>query len=277
MPVPGLPLKNKVQHRFQELCDKGGGPHGGPPRGQVQLLLKEAGQSLNEFGFDETATHLQHFADRNPWHVCFAVGLAWGHLAQLKLEMTGAVVEFLESGDGIWLDEATNFCLERGPDAIRRPLASAYEVFQTTRLPQSLPNSLDRIRSAQDRWLGKVLGPPRAPYIGSWNSTAMFMVSLFAQPDLARTMKEPVFMLPPGGPIFTALRVLNTVHVLPEPPDGNDMDEGGWEPGVLFNNNALMHKLIPGPHDMNMIDLHSGLYMLGTKYPFADQWVPASI
>jgi hypothetical protein len=239
----------------------------------VQLLLKEAGQSLNEFGFDETAGHLNHFADRNPWHVCFAVGLAWGHLAQGKLEMTEAVVEFLESGDGIWLDEAAKFCLERGPDALRRPLASVYEVFRTTRLPAQLPDTLDGLKSAQNRWLGRVLGPPRAPYIGSWNSTAMFMVALFAQPALAATMKEPVFVLPPGGPIFTALRVLHTVHILNEAPDGNDLDDGGWEPGVLFNNNKLMQTLIPGPHDLNMIDLHSGLYMLGTKYPLADQWL----
>lgn len=269
----GLPLKNKVQHRFNELCEKGGGPGGGPPRGQVQALLKEAGKSLNEFGFDETATHLKEFADRNPWHVCFAVALAWGHLTQPKLEMTEAVVEFLESYDAVWLDRAAGFCMERGPDAVRRPLASAYEVFRTTRLPSDLPDSLKGVKSAEDRWLGKVLGPPRAPYIGSWNSTAMFMVALFAQPDLARSMKEVVVVLPPGGPIFAALKVLHSVKVLPSGPDGNDMDDGGWEPGVLFGNNALMQTLIPGPHDLNMIDLHSGLYMLGTKYPLADQWV----
>lgn len=101
----------------------------------------------------------------------------------------------------------------------------------------------------------------------------MFMVVLFAQPDLARTMKTVEVILPPGGPIFTALKVLHSVKILNDRPDGDDMDDGGWEPGVLFNNNALMQLLIPGPHDLNMIDLHSGLYMLGTKYPFADQWV----
>lgn len=273
MKPSGLPLKNKTQHRFKDLCEKGGGPGGGPPRGQVQLLLKEAGQSLNEFGFDETATHLQHFADRNPWHVCFAVSLAWGHLAKLDLEMTESVVEFLESYDGLWLDRAAGFCLERGPDAIRRPLANAYEVFQTTRLPADLPDTLAGVRSAEDRWLGRVLGPPRVPYIGSWNSTAMFMVALFAQPDLAHSMKDVVVVLPPGGPIFTALKVLHSVKVISEGPDGDDMDDGGWEPGVLFNNNAIMQTLVPGPHDLNMIDLHSGLYMLGTKYPYADQWL----
>jgi len=269
----GLPLKNKIQHRFKELCDKGGGAGGGPPRGMVQALLKEAGQSLNEFGFDETAAHLSQFGDRNPWHVCFAVSLAWGHLAQLDLEMTEAVVEFLESHDGLWLDRAASFCMERGPDAIRQPLANAYHVFQTTRLPVNLPASLSGIKSAEDRWLGKVLGPPRVPYIGSWNSTAMFMVALFAQPALAQTMKEVSVILPPGGPIFTALRVLHSVKILASAPDGNDMDDGGWEPGVLFSNNALMQTLIAGPHDLNMVDLHSGLYMLGTKYQFADQWI----
>jgi hypothetical protein len=265
----GLPLKNKIQHRFKELCENGGGPL----RGKVQALLKEAGTSLNEFGFEETALHLDKFSDRNPWHVCFAVSLAWGHLAQLKIEMTEAVVEFLESHDGLWLDEAAKYCMERGPDAIRRPLANAYQVFETTRLPANLPTTLKGMKSAEDRWLGKVLGPPRVPYIGSWNSTAMFMVALFAQPELGRSMKEVEVILPPGGPIFTALKVLHSVKLLPHGPDGNDMDDGGWEPGVLFNNNDLMQQLIAGPHDLNMIDLHSGLYMLGTKYAFADQWV----
>lgn len=273
MKPTGLPLKNQVQLRFKELCEKGGGPGGGPARGQVQLLLKEAGRSLNDFGFDETAQHLNAFADRNPWHVCFAVSLAWGHLAQLDLEMTEAVVEFLESYDGAWLDRAGSFCMERGPEAIRRPLANAYQAFQSTRLPAALPDTLEKMRDAENRWLGKVLGPPRIPYIGSWNSTAMFMVALFAQPDLARSMKDVVVVLPPGGPIFTALKVLHSVKMLPTGPDGDDMDDGGWEPGVLYNNNDLMHQLVPGPHDLNMIDLHSGLYMLGTKYPFADQWV----
>ena len=101
----------------------------------------------------------------------------------------------------------------------------------------------------------------------------MFMVALFAKPALAATMKEVDVILPPGGPIFTALKVLHSAKVLPSAPDGDDMDDGGWEPGVLFSNNALMQTLIPGPHDLNMIDLHSGLYMLGTKYPFADQWL----
>lgn len=269
----GLPLKNKMQHGFKDLCEKGGGLDGGPTRGAVQLLIKEAGQSLNAFGFDETALHLKEFSDRNPWHVCFAVSLAWGHLAKLDLEMTEAVVEFLDSYDGAWLDRAGTFCMERGPDAIRRPLANAYNVFQSTRLPAELPDTLKGVKSAEDRWLGRVLGPPRAPYIGSWNSTAMFMVALFAQPALARSMKTVEVILPPGGPIFTALKILHSVKIVADRPDGDDMDDGGWEPGVLFNNNALMQTLIRGPHDLNMIDLHSGLYMLGTKYPFADQWL----
>jgi hypothetical protein len=273
MKLSGLPLKNKIQHRFKELCDKGGGPGGGPTRGKVQQLLKEAGESLNAFGFSETEEHLKTFSDRNPWHVCFAVSLAWGHLAQLKLEMTDAVVTFLETGEGIWLDEAAKFCMERGPDAMRKPLVGAREVFSNLKLPDVLPNTLVGVKNAENRWLGRVLGPPRVPYIGSWNSTAMFMVALFAQPSLARSMKDVIVVLPPGGPIFTALSVLHKVKLLSAPPDGNDMDDGGWEPGVLFNNNALMQSLIAGPHDLNMIDLHSGLYMLGTKYPHADQWL----
>lgn len=269
----GLPLKNKIQHRFKELCEKGGGVGGGPTRGAVQKLLQEAGSTLNEYAYEQTETHLLAFAIKNPWHVCFAVSLAWGHLAHLELDMTEAVVEFLESGDGVWLDRAAKFHLERGPDAIRQPLASAYHVFNTIRLPDQVPDSLNGIKNAEHRWLGKVLGPPRVPYIGSWNSTAMFMVALFSRPILAKSMKESVVVLPPGGPVFSALNILHSVKILNQKPDGNDMDDGGWEPGVLFGNNKLMETLIPGLSDFNMLDLHSGLYLLGTNYPYADQWL----
>jgi hypothetical protein len=101
----------------------------------------------------------------------------------------------------------------------------------------------------------------------------MFMVAAFAQPTLAASMKSYDFILPPGGPIWVALAKLNRVHVLTHRPAGGDLDDENWEPGVLFENNALMAELIPGPHDLNMIDLHSGLYLLGTNHPQADQWI----
>lgn len=269
----GLPLKNRVQHEFKSLCEKGGGIQGGPTRGGVQKLLQHYGSLLNKYAYEQSAFHISTFSNSNPWHICFSVGLAWGHLAQLHLDMTEAAVNFLESGNGTWLDHASKFHLERGPDAIRQPLASAFHVFSTIRLPSQVPDSLDGIKNAENRWLGKVLGPPRVPYIGSWNSTALFMVALFSRPHLAQSMLNPVVVLPPGGPVYTALNILQSVHIISEKPDGNDMDDGGWEPGVLYNNNALMAKLIPGMPGLNMVDLHSGLYLLGTNYPHADQWL----
>lgn len=264
---------NEIQRRYNELCKLGGGPKGGPARGPVQALLLEGGQRLNQLAFGETAQALTLEPDANPWHMMFAVGLGWGHLAILSDNFVLDAVEYLGSDDPLALDRASQAHNERGPEPLRASLASAKSLFDNVRLPNALPTTLAGIKSAQDRWLGRIIGPQRPRYIGSWNATAMSMVAAFAQPSLAATMKTNDFMLPPGGPIWVALRKLHQSRVLSRPPSGSDLDDGGWEPGVLFENNALMAELIPGPHNLNMIDLHSGLYLLGTNHPQADSWI----
>jgi hypothetical protein len=264
---------NEIQRRFDELCKLGGGQRGGPTRGRVQALLLDGGQRLNRLAFDETAQALALDPSANPWHVMFAVGLGWGHLAILNDAFVNAAVEYLGAGDPLALDRASDYHNERGPEPLRASLASAKTLFDNVRLPTNLPTTLSGIKSAQDRWLGKLIGPQRPRYIGSWNATAMFMVAAFAQPQLAATMQTNEFMLPPGGPIWAALRKLHQTHLLSRAPAGGDLDDGDWEPGVLFENNALMAELIPGPHNLNMIDLHSGLYLLGTNHPQADSWI----
>lgn len=264
---------NEIQQRFEELRKLGGGQRGGPARGRVQQLLLEGGQRLNRLAFAETAQALSLDPSANPWHVMFVVGLGWGHLANIEDAFVRCALTYLGSGDPLSLDRASDFHNERGPEPLRASLASAKTLFDNVRLPGSLPATLTGIRSAQDRWLGALIGPQRPRYIGSWNATAMFMVAAFAQPQLAATMRTNDFMLPPGGPIWIALRKLHQAHVLSRPPAGGDLDDGDWEPGVLFENNALMAELIPGQHSLNMVDLHSGLYLLGTNHPQADSWI----
>lgn len=264
---------NEIQRRFQQLCQLGGGQGGGPTRGRVQELLKEGGERLNRLAYQETRDALTNNPGADPWHVAFAVGLGWGHLAVLSDEFVRNAVDYLGTGDPLRLDDAAAFHNERGPDPLRASLASAKYLFEHTRLPKQIPPTLSGIKSAQDRWLGRLMGPDRPRYIGSWNTTAMFMVAAFAQPPLAHTMKANDFILPPGGPIWVALSKLHQAKVLSRKPAGGDLDDEGWEPGVLFENNALMAELIPGPADLNMIDLHSGLYLLGTNHQQADQWI----
>lgn len=264
---------NEIQRKFDALCKLGGGQKGGPARGPIQALLLDGGQRLNRMAFDETAFALKLNPNANPWHTMFAVGMGWGHLANLHEGFINAAVNYLETNDPLKLDDASTFHNERGPEPLRASLASAKWLFDNVRLPETLPATLAGIRSAQDRWLGKLMGPTRPAYIGTWNATAMFMVATFAQPALAATMKSNDFMLPPGGPIWKALQRLYRCHLLTNAPAGGTLDDGDWEPGVLFENNALMAELIPGPHQLNMIDLHSGLYLLGTNHPQADSWI----
>jgi hypothetical protein len=145
-------------------------------------------------------------------------------------------------------------------------------MFATVTLPAALPSSLEQYRRAQDRWLGPIISPNRPRYIGSWNATAMFMVALFSNRTLADKMTEPTVMLPPGGPIFNALTLLHYGHILTRRPAGSELDDEAFEPGAIYENNALFAELHKGHLGWNFLDVHSGLYMLGTRLPESDKW-----
>jgi hypothetical protein len=70
---------NVTQTQFLSLYELGGGPGGGPARSKVQHLLRESGKKLNEFAYEQIGQQIIALTDRNPWHVCFAVGMSWGH------------------------------------------------------------------------------------------------------------------------------------------------------------------------------------------------------
>jgi len=206
------------------------------------------------------------YADANPWYVCFAIGLSWGHLAKFEIEFTGAAVSLLSSWNDEDLRLARTYCLERGPEPIEQSLRGAYILFSRVRLPSDLPDTLERLSRAQERWLAPILNPSeRPPYIGSWNSTAMFMAALFAQPALAHTLLEPPPILPPAGPTFRGLQLLHQARILSRAPAGSELDDAEFEPGILYENNALLAELRKGRSDWSLVDLHSGLYMLGTR------------
>jgi len=271
----GKPI-NKVQERFNELCDNGGGAGGGPARTKIQELLHQGSEKLNEFAFDEITSHLAKFSDRNPWHVCYAVSLGWGHLARIEEDFTDAATIALETRDPDALREASTFHLERGRQPILDSLTSGHQMFSMVRLPQELPDDLSAMARAQTRWMTPLVSPsqPRPRYMGTWNATAMFMVALFAKPVVATNLRDPGSVaLPPNGPIASSLSLLHKAKILTRGPAGNDLDGGGWEPGVIYENNGLMLELLKGKSDWNLLDVHSGLYMLGTRFPLSAGWV----
>jgi hypothetical protein len=270
MPIPN-PV-NDTQRGFNELCIRGGGQRGGPARTRVQTLLADSGRQLTGIGRGEISEHLSHYASDNPWHVCFAVGLCWGRLARLDLEFTRAAVRLINEWNDADLRLARRFHYERGPDPIEQSLMGAHVLFGKVVLPARLPESLDRYRRAQDRWLGPILSRERPRFIGSWNATAMFMIALFSNPALADQLTTPVVMLPPGGPIFNALSILHREHVLSRPPSGSELDDEAFEPGAIYENNALFEEIHRGYAAWNLLDVHSGLYMLGTRLAESNSW-----
>ncbi|MET4728564.1 hypothetical protein ABIE09_002374 [Lysobacter enzymogenes] len=216
---------------------------------------------------------MQECADANPWYVCFAMGLSWGHLAKLDVDFTKAVVRTLENWNDDDLKCACSYHLERGPEAIRQSLVGAYAFFGKVTLLEALPNSLEKLDAAQQRWLSPVLHPISRPkYIGSWNATAMFMAALFAQPDLAQSQRHQKPLLPPGGPVFNGLRMLYDVNVSGEKPAGSELGDQAFEPGALYINNNLLTVLCGSLEGWCLLDVHSGVYMLGTRHPHSASW-----
>ncbi len=130
---------NDMQREFQALCALGGGLNGGPARGRVLNLLRSSGHRLNVWAYQVMAKHLDAYPDANPWHVCFAVSLSWGHLAQLDLAFTGHVVDLLAHWNDDDLAAARSFFLERGPLPIEQSLAGAYSCSRRWRFRQPFP------------------------------------------------------------------------------------------------------------------------------------------
>jgi hypothetical protein len=259
---------NATQLVFNELCVKGGGPGGGPARGKVLELLRESGKSLNELAYKEAEEMFAAFPDANPWYVCFAIGLAWGHLARLELGFTEAVIAVLSSWNTTDLNKAANHHMERGRQPIIQSLTGARILFDKITLPKAIPTTLEGLGRAQERWLGAVLNPKeRPPYIGAWNGTAMFMTALFANPKLAATQTANPPALPPGGPIHAGLNYLFQGKIVTKPAAGSELDDAAFEPGVIYEDNGLFSELCKQRSDWCMIDVHSGVYMLGTRDP----------
>ena len=67
--------------------------------------------------------------------------------------------------------------------------------------------------------------------------------------------------------------MLHQAHVITDPPEGSELDDQAFEPGALYVNNALMESLLKGLPDWGMLEVHSGLYMLGTRFPMSNQWL----
>jgi hypothetical protein len=87
------------------------------------------------------------YADANPWHVCFAIGLSWGNLAKFQTEFTGAAVSLLRSWNDEDLRLARTFHYERGPEPIEQSLRGAHILFSRVTLPPTLPDTLERLKT----------------------------------------------------------------------------------------------------------------------------------
>jgi len=69
------------------------------------------------------------------------------------------------------------------------------------------------------------------------------------------------------------LALLHRVHFLPKKPAGSELDDEAFEPGAIFENNALFVDILKGVSGWSLVDVHSGLYMLGTRDPRSENLI----
>jgi hypothetical protein len=263
---------NECQRQFNELCKKGGGRNGGPARTKVQQLLRDEGKLLNGHAYDEVASALDVAARYNPWYIFFALGLCWGEMARYSDRYLLAAVGAIESWNDQDRGEATKHYTQKGHDLLEGSLRSASVVFeQIGSALITVPDSVQGYDKLQEKWFRRLhlLTPP---YVGPWNATALFMVALFAQPDLAKSMKTMRPILPSGGPISRALSLIHQVGVTNHPAQTLQDDYGLGGLAGATADNGTMQELIIGLSDCSMVDMHSGLYMLGSRDPKSDMY-----
>ncbi len=263
---------NQCQRQFNELCKKGGGRNGGPARTKVQQLLRDEGKLLNRNAYDDVASALDVGDGHNPWHVFFALGLCWGEMARYSDEYLLAAVRALASWNDDDRREATKSHTQKGHDLLQGSLRGASVVFQQMGASLSdVPETIEEHNKLQGRWFRR-LNALNPPYIGPWNATALFMVALFARPKLAAEMKTLGPVLPSGGPISRALNLLHHVHVTNHPAQTLEDDVRFGALAGATADNGTMQELIVGMADCSMVDMHSGMYMLGSRDPKSDSY-----
>lgn len=257
---------NEYQERFNQICEDGGGQKHGPTRGKVQALLRDAGQALNQYAYCEIETALDNLPDKDPWHVCFAMGLCWGEMATMDSTFFEAAVGCIEGWNDADRKTARKFCTQKGADLVEGSLRSAFRIFDdVTRFPVGeIPDTLEGLNKAQRSWLRSV-DKLQPTYIGPWNATALFMVALFARPDLAASMVTSGPILPPGGPIHRALNLLFQAGTTALPAQSLEDDNRFSALAAATADNGTMQDLLRGLSDCSMVDMHSGLYMIGTR------------
>lgn len=257
---------NPTQHEYNELCRKGGGIKSGPARSRVLALLQASGAKINEGAHAELKSHLDAVGPGNPWYVFYALGLSWGHIAKHSEEFTAAAAAYLDHGAPSDLARAQEFYTERGREPIKNSLESGRILLQAaTFIPVGVPSEIGQLADIQRKWNPLCFGPRKIPWIGKWNGTSMFLVALLSSPALWKMLKDGTVLLPSGGPISTGLELMHAAHLISARPDRLEPENNQDKLGSLSLDNGLMWELHKGLPSSNMVDIHSGLYELGTR------------
>lgn len=66
--------------------------------------------------------------------------------------------------------------------------------------------------------------------------------------------------------------MLYAAKLLSRQPDGSELDDQAFEPGAIYVNNNLFVEILNFAADWSFIDVHSGIYMLGTRDPRSTNW-----
>lgn len=257
---------NRIQRDWNALVHDASAENRKIGRSELHRLLITKSRPHTDFAINEMQSQLGELHKYNPWHVLYALGLAWGHFASLDIGFTSEAVEAIATGSPTATAAACKYHLERGPDGIERSLRGARQLFALVPPPATIPDNIRSLARLQQRFYGPSLRAETRPYgVGGWNATALILMALFARPDLADQLKSSDILMPPSGTISAALALLHRASLVSQRPL-ETLSEDAFDAAATAANTVLMVEVVSGLTSGSIVEVHNGLWLLGTRF-----------
>lgn len=263
---------NMLQTEFATLVDRSGDNREILVEGLAPLLL-DAGGDLNANG----ARQLQEYLTGIPFedlHIgWFVAGIAWGRDAEDSREFVLSAVQAIKSSKPKDHKRAMRFALAGRHRRLENLLRAGRQIVLQERHPCPI-SAIEELNEYQQRLFKALQLLPDVQGIGNWNLGAMFFCAALSDPQWRVEMNKARPRLPMSAPIFHSMEQLYSLRVLSRQPNYNPWrPKDSSYPEALYSNNALLEELCQKLGTSRILDIHSGLYLLGTRNVDANSWL----